>query len=179
MVCVNVWVVGVTMTQFDYMASFHKGHKYNEYVAKVLQTFGVPNVSVPEMWDASNAQERLDKTLNEKDVLVDGLILEVKSRNLSFRSSYDFPYDQVMVDTVSGFDAKVVKPWAYVIVSQITEGMFVIPTATKQYWTIRSYHDVDRDIQDRFYMTSKRHCRPFVEMVDLLLERAHERTNQM
>jgi hypothetical protein len=84
-----------------------------------------------------------------------------------------------MVDTVSGFDAKVVKPWAYVIVSQITEGMFVIPASTKQYWTIRSYHDVDRDIQDRFYMTSKRHCRPFVEMVDLLLERAHERTNQM
>jgi hypothetical protein len=55
----------------------------------------------------------------------------------------------------------------------------VIPTATKQYWTIRTYYDAQRDIEDRFYMTSKRHCRPFIEMVDLLLEKASGATIKM
>jgi hypothetical protein len=84
-----------------------------------------------------------------------------------------------MVDTVNGFDSKVVKPFAYVIISQITHHLFAIPVATKPNWTIRTYYDADRDHEDRFYMVQKRHCRPFVEMVDVLLERAHERTNQM
>ncbi len=36
-----------------------------------------------------------------------------------------------------------------------------------------------RDVEEQFYMVRKRHCRPFIEMVDILLERANERTNQM
>jgi hypothetical protein len=84
-----------------------------------------------------------------------------------------------MIDTVSGFDSKIIKPFAYVMISQITQGIFVIPTSTKYDWTIRTYWDADRQIEDQFYMVKKRHCRPFIEMIDVLLERANERTNQM
>ena len=167
------------MAKFNYETAMREGHGFNLYVADLLQTFGVPNVVVPEFSMAATYDERINKTLNEKDIVIDDLVLEIKSSSRSFRNADDFPHNPLIVDTVHGYDFKVIKPWAYVIISQITRGIFVIPTATKQYWTITTFYDAQRDIEDRFYMTSKRHCRPFLEMVDLLLERAHERTNQM
>jgi hypothetical protein len=167
------------MAKFNYETAMREGHGFNLYVADLLQTFGVPNVVVPEFSMAATYDERINKTLNEKDIVIDDLVLEIKSSSRSFRNADDFPHNPLIVDTVHGYDSKVIKPWAYVIISQITRGIFVIPTATKQYWTITTFYDAQRDIEERFYMTSKRHCRPFLEMVDLLLERAHERTNQM
>jgi hypothetical protein len=167
------------MAKFNYETAMREGHGFNLYIADLLQTFGVPNVVVPEFSMAATYDERINKTLNEKDIVIDDLVLEIKSSSRSFRNADDFPHNPLIVDTVHGYDSKVIKPWAYVIISQITRGIFVIPTATKQYWTITTFYDAQRDIEDRFYMTSKRHCRPFLEMVDLLLERAHERTNQM
>ena len=167
------------MAKFNYETAMREGHGFNLYVADLLQTFGVPNVVVPEFSMAATYDERINKTLNEKDIVIDDLVLEIKSSSRSFRNADDFPHNPLIVDTVHGYDSKVIKPWAYVIISQITRGIFVIPMATKQYWTITTFYDAQRDIEDRFYMTSKRHCRPFLEMVDLLLERAHERTNQM
>jgi hypothetical protein len=167
------------MAKFNYETAMREGHGFNLYVADLLQTFGVPNVIVPEFSMAATYDERINKTLNEKDIVIDDLVLEIKSSSRSFKNADDFPHNPLIVDTVHGYDSKVIKPWAYVIISQITRGIFVIPTATKQYWTITTFYDAQRDIEERFYMTSKRHCRPFLEMVDLLLERAHERTNQM
>lgn len=167
------------MSKFNYHKAMLEGHGYNLYVADLLSSYGIPGVEVPEFSMASNATEIKDKTMNEKDVIIDGLVLEIKSSSRTFRDVDDFPHNPLMVDTVNGFDSKVVKPFAYVIISQITHHLFAIPVATKPNWTIRTYYDADRDHEDRFYMVQKRHCRPFVEMVDVLLERAHERTNQM
>ena len=171
--------MGASMAKFNYETAMREGHGFNLYIADLLQTFGVPNVVVPEFSMAATYDERINKTLNEKDIVIDDLVLEIKSSSRSFRNADDFPHNPLIVDTVHGYDSKVIKPWAYVIISQITRGIFVIPTATKQYWTITTFYDAQRDIEDRFYMTSKRHCRPFLEMVDLLLERAQARTNQM
>ncbi len=171
--------MGASMAKFNYETAMREGHGFNLYVADLLQTFGVPNVVVPEFSMAATYDERINKTLNEKDIVIDDLVLEIKSSSRSFKNADDFPHNPLIVDTVHGYDSKVIKPWAYVIISQITRGIFVIPTATKQYWTITTFYDAQRDIEERFYMTSKRHCRPFLEMVDLLLERAHERTNQV
>ena len=169
--------MGASMAKFNYETAMREGHGFNLYVADLLQTFGVPNVVVPEFSMAATYDERINKTLIEKDIVIDDLVLEIKSSSRSFRNADDFPHNPLIVDTVHGYDSKVVKPWAYVIISQITRGIFVIPTSTKQYWTITTFYDAQRDIEDRFYMISKRHCRPFLEMVDLLLEKAHERTN--
>ena len=164
---------------FDYHKAMEDGHAYNHYVADLLWHFGVPGVSVPEFSIAKTSEEVLDKTKNEKDVLVDDLVIEVKASSRAFRNVEEFPYNPVIVDTVYGYDSKVIKPLVYIIVSQVTKGLFVIPTASKPDWTIRTYKDLDRNIEDRFYMTNKRHCRPFIEFVDLLLERADERANTM
>lgn len=156
-----------------------EGHGYNLYVADLLQHFGMPKVDVPEFTIATTHDEIRDKTLNEKDVIVDDLVLEVKSSSRSFQNVDDFPYNPVIVDTVNGFDSKIIKPFAYVMISQITQGIFVIPVSTKYDWTIQIFYDAQRDIEESFYMVRKRHCRPFIELVDVLLERANERTNQM
>ena len=167
------------MTKFDYYKAMREGHGYNLYVADLLQHFGVPQVDVPDFSIATTHDEIRDKTLHEKDVIVGDLVLEVKSSSRSFTNADDFPFNPVIIDTVSGFDSKIIKPFAYVMISQITQGIFVIPTSTKYDWTIEKYYDGYRKIEERFYLVKKRHCRPFIEMVDVLLERANERTNQM
>jgi hypothetical protein len=118
-------------------------------------------------------------TENEKDIIVDDLVIEVKSSSRSFKNADDFPFNPVIVDTVHGFDSKIIKPFAYVMISQITQAIFVIPVSTKYDWTVQTFYDAQRDIEEQFYLVRKRHCRPFIEMVDILLERANERTNQM
>ena len=164
---------------FDYMKAFHEGHAYNMYVADLLKHFGVPDVQVPEMWLAENAEQRMDKTINEKDVLVDDLVLEVKSRNLKFEDIESFPYEKILIDTVDGFDKKAIKPFAYVMVSQITGKMFAIAGASKEHWTIGEIHDPHRNVDYQAYFATKRHCRPFIDLVDILLERASGRATEV
>jgi hypothetical protein len=167
------------MSKFNYHKAMADGHGYNLYVADLLAEFGIPKVDVPEFTIATTHDEIKDKTLNEKDIVVDDLILEVKSSSRWFRDIDDFPHNPLIVDTVYGFDSKIIKPFAYVIISQKTHNLFVIPVATKYDWVVQEYYDAQRDITERFYMVQKRHCRPFIELVDILLERANERTNQM
>jgi len=167
------------MTKFDYHKAMAEGHGYNLYVADLLQHFGVPKVDVPAFTIATTHDEIKDMTKNEKDIIVDDLVLEVKSSSRAFTDVDDFPHNPLIVDTVYGFDTKIIKPFAYVIISQITHNIFVIPVATKYDWSIQEYYDSQREITEQFYMVKKRHCRPFIELVDILLERANERTNQM
>lgn len=164
---------------FDYIKSFQEGHAYNKKVGDILSNFGVPGVVVPD-WSMHKDQDELEnKTKNEKDVIVDGLVLEVKSRGFTFNTIDDFPYEKIIIDTVYGFDQKVIKPFAYVYVSQTTQNMFVVPVATKEQWTIGTIYDKQREIEIDCYFVTKRHCRPFIELVDVLLERASDRATEV
>ena len=104
---------------FDYHKAMEDGHAYNHYVADILRHFGVPGVVVPEFSIATTPEEITDKTKNEKDVLVDDLVIEVKASSRAFRNAEEFPYNPVIVDTVYGYDSKVIKPLVYIIVSQV------------------------------------------------------------
>ena len=103
---------------FDYHKAMAEGHEYNKYIGEMLRSYGVPNVDVPEFTIATTHDQIADKTKNEKDIMVDGLVIEVKSQSLTFTNADDFPYALVIVDTVYGFDQKIIKPFAYVFVSQ-------------------------------------------------------------
>ena len=139
----------------------------------------MPNVDVPEFSIATTHEKIADKTKNEKDIVVDQIVLEVKSRAISFDGADDFPHALVLVDTVYGFDQKIIKPFAYVYVSQVTKETFAIPVATRQFWTIATIFDHKRQIEVECYFVTKRHCRPMLELIDILLERAHERAGEM
>ena len=84
---------------FDYHKAMAEGHSYNNYVADLLRSFGVPNVDVPEFSIATTHDKIADKTKNEKDIVVDQLVLEVKSRAISFDGVDDFPHTLILVDT--------------------------------------------------------------------------------
>jgi len=164
---------------FDYVKSFKQGHAYNVWVGDLLKHFGVPNVEVPEWSMHKNHAELEEKTRNEKDILVDDLVLEVKSSRQTFEDIYDFPFEKIIVDTVSGFEKKTVKPFAYIHVSQGGDGIFVTPVATQPHWTIATVFDAQRQLDIECYFVTKRHCRPFLELVEVLLERAADRATEV
>ncbi len=164
---------------FDYHKAMAEGHEYNKYIGEMLRSYGVPNVDVPEFTIATTHDQIADKTKNEKDIMVDGLVIEVKSQSLTFTNADDFPYAMIIVDTVYGFDQKIIKPFAYVFVSQTSKGMFAVPVSTRQFWTIGTVFDHKRQIEIECYFVTKRHCRPILELIDILLERAHERAGEM
>lgn len=106
-------------------------------------------------------------TATEKDIILDdsGECLEVKSRNIEFTELKDFPWGNIIVDTVSGYEAKLQKPYAYVMVSAQTKAMFGLLTSTKDKWTIKQLHDKYRGHDDNFYVVDIEHCIPWEELV--------------
>jgi len=73
-----------------------------------------------------------------------------------------------MVDTVSGYEQKLRKPLAYVIVSQRTDDLLVIPNHTYEYWTKETKYDPARNLTDTFYLCPKNLVKPFSYLVDYL-----------
>jgi hypothetical protein len=157
---------------FNYQTAFVEGEKYNRYVADLLIHFGVPKVKVPEFSESVE-----NPTALEKDIIVDDLVIEVKSRNLYFTDIYSFPYDKILVDTKHGYESKLIKPWAYVFISQKTLNCFALFTATDCLWETKEIYDPQRAVHYEALMASRRQCRPFLELVDLCLEYAADRTN--
>ena len=98
---------------FDYHKAMTEGHSFNEMVADRLKIEGI-GCTVPELELVSTKAEIKRMTENEKDIILDnGLVLEVKSRNLGFSEDPSlFWQKDIYVDTVSGYEAKITKPYA-------------------------------------------------------------------
>lgn len=153
---------------FNYHQAMKDGHAFNEIVAMRLKSEGIL-AKVPEFSFAKTKEEIKDYTLNDKDVIVGDNVIEVKSRNLTFGDDPNsFPYDELIIDTVSGYQAKNPKPIAYVMVSQNTGGMFIFPTAFSESWKIEKKYDRYRKHEDSFYLAPKAYGRPFSQLVEKL-----------
>ena len=124
-----------------YFAAFRVGHKINEYVASVLRE--------RQVW-AHCPPLRIRKSLDEidyytkkgKDVITRAGSLECKGRTVSFGwEPSSFPFPDQFVDTVESFDSKEEMPVAYVMVSQKTKGIVVLPVSTREQWTKKFVYD--------------------------------------
>jgi len=98
-----------------------------------------PQDSRPYGW---TSQKQFDIVLNHWGTMKAATV-EVKGRKQKFTSSPDsFPYDTVMVDAVAASDAKLHKPFAYVMVSTVavnpSRAMLVVPGWTRESWTASS-----------------------------------------
>ena len=151
---------------FDYVKSMTEGHKYGEIVADRLRLNGI-RCTVPELYIVQSPEEIPHMTATEKDIILDdsGDCLEVKSRNIHFTELDDFPWGNIIVDTVSGYEAKLQTPYAYVMVSKETNGMFGLLSSTKDKWKTKQLHDKWRGHDDNFYLVSTKHCIPWEELV--------------
>ena len=151
---------------FDYHAAMTEGHSYNEIVAERLRKEGI-GCSVPELELVSTSEEIKRMTENEKDIIRDnGLVLEVKSRGIGFSEDPTLYWQRdLYVDTVSGYEAKKVKPYAYVMVSQKSGNMIVVHSNTKEHWFKKTVTDPYRKITDVFYKVEKRHITTWDDLV--------------
>lgn len=154
---------------FDYHAAMTEGHSYNEVVAQRLRSEGI-NCEVPELELVSTSEEIRRMTENEKDIILDnGLVLEVKSRNIGFSEDPSlFWQKDIYVDTVSGYEAKKVKPYAYVMVSQKSGNMIVVHGDTKEHWFKKTVTDPYRKVTDVFYKIEKKHLNTWDSLIDRL-----------
>ena len=166
----------VGIVQFDYHAAFREGGRFAEIVAARLQADGV-NCFAPPIQIARTQQEREHMTMFETDIVFDWLKqgLEVKSSSRIFGDvAGEYPFDTLFVDTVSGFDAKVVKPVAYIFVSQKGGGMLCLSPKTKPDWKIVDAFDSKRQINDCFYSVHKSKLQTYASLVRWLAQKQRE-----
>ncbi len=155
---------------FDYVGSFHIGGYWSKEVAKILNSRGV-RCEAPDVKIAKNSYEREEMTKFEKDIIFNWTdkCLEVKSSTREFTDDVlQYPFDSLFVDTVSGFDAKVDKPLAYVLISQKTRGIVCISPKTYDQWRKVNTFDNKRQIMEWFYSAPKSVLRSFDELVAYL-----------
>ena len=164
--------------RFDYHKAMTEGHSFNELVAERLRSEGI-GCTVPELELVSSRAEIQRMTESEKDIILDnGLILEVKSRNLGFSEDPSlFWQKDIYVDTVSGYEAKLVKPYAYVMVSQKSGNMIVVHGKTKDKWFKKTVTDPYRKVTDSFYKIEKAHITSWSSLIMDIKE--HDGTLQL
>lgn len=126
-----------------------EGRRWEEHVKKRIERWGHP-VHLPELSVRASIEEATEY-LNQIDLTIYGRVFEVKSRKLRFTSPDDFPYDDIMVDTVRGYMGKDPGPAAYICVSQETGRMICLDCSTFPEWKQVSTRDRVRNIEDSFY----------------------------
>lgn len=153
-----------------FFSELAKGNKWATYVADHINAAGVESYT-PEGKVRKDVSEILEFSLNEKDILfksMDGH-LEVKSRGLTFGKTFeDYPYETAFVDTLDGWNKKVEKPLAVVLVSQKTSEMLVVPVSTEQHWGTTSSYDRVRGIHETWLVVHKTHLRPIGDLISWL-----------
>jgi hypothetical protein len=150
-------------------AELRRGHRWAEHVASAIRSRGLA-VEVTPMELRADIDDR-HRFEDEHDLMVGSrrpVRIDVKSRGIKFTSVADYPYPTAFVDTASGWNAKVHKPVAIVLVSQITSGMLVVPRSTESTWRIRELRDRFRKIDDVFLEVRTEHLRPFDDLVECL-----------
>jgi hypothetical protein len=154
-----------------FFKELREGYEWQKLVATYFQVSGL-DVQMPELTFRVSFEEA-GEYIDTKDLIVNGHIIEVKSRREHFTSAKDFPYHTAFVDTVAGYDAKITKPLAYVMISRETKAMLCLPSFNKpDYWTIENRFDRVRKINENFYMAPKNKLRNLENLVQQIKNRS-------
>jgi len=132
-----------------------KGILWQLYVAERFRQLGCDVDHMDISLKAGPVTDR-ERFINSKDLIVNGQVIEVKSRNQAFTCADDFPFSTLFIDTKDGFDKKVDKPVLYVCVSQNTGGMCALNVAdTYKHWVVEKTWDSVRKIKLTAYACRK------------------------
>lgn len=143
------------------------GNRWANHVANVLNDNGVPCYAT-KMVFRDSISEIEDFSKFDKDVVLTNPSghVEVKSRNLSFGSTFDsYPYETAFVDTLDGWNKKEEKPLAVLLVSQKTSEILVIPTTSETSWGQETKYDRVRNIWETWITVHKTHLRPLSDFI--------------
>jgi hypothetical protein len=136
-----------------FAAEFAKGYGWQMFLGGICTAHGL-HVETPPFRLREHISERRDFK-DEGDLIVEGYVIEVKSRDLYFTCASDFPYDTIFVDTVRNWAEKKVKSLAYACASQKTHAVIVTQGWDPQFWGQDVQFDNVRKIHDTFYTAKK------------------------
>ena len=146
-------------------ARMASGHSWNQRVGDYLREQGIP-CEVPDLQYATTEEEIARFSAEEKDIILwDGSVLEVKSQSREFTSEpSQYPWDDFIVDTI-GYYLKLVKPIAYVFVSQPTGAMLALNTNTEASWWEQTKTDGRDGIPSKSLISSKANLRTMAALI--------------
>jgi hypothetical protein len=131
----------VSWNDEDYRRAFQEGHTRNLFVAGLLLSWGVW-VKCPTLRFATDHSEIARFTRFEQDLLTSAGVIEVKGQGRSFSGNpAEFPYESQIVDTVESWDGKEAQPFAYIFLSNVTQGCLVLPTKSRPRWRVETKFD--------------------------------------
>lgn len=143
-----------------------QGHAWQTLPATFLSLQGF-QVEIPSLKIRSSIVEA-SNWKNDIDLYVNGIPLEIKSRNEEFTSPESFPFATTFVDTCAGYDAKEKKPFAYIMVSRPTGAMLALQGNKPTKWIREQRFDRTRRIKDWFYLAPKEQLHPMSRIVTAL-----------
>lgn len=123
------------------------GREREAYVAYRLIARGLA-VSVPALRIRPSFELRREFR-DDRDMVVSGMEVEIKSTRFGFTNPQDFKFDPCFVDTEEKIVAKG-PPFAFLIVSQVTGAIMAIPGKTRDRWVVIDGRDHDRGIDVRW-----------------------------
>lgn len=136
----------------NFVADLRKSDEATEVVARWIRwTMGYA-VTVNPIFIRDDPG-RADDFADGGDMLI-SRVVEVKRREIDFNSASSFPFEDVIVDKVSTFDAKPSSPWKYFIVNRAMTGAFVVDVnKTLLFWKKRDVWSEKRGRTCAYY-----HC---------------------
>ena len=146
-----------------------KGYLWQLYVAEQFRQLGAKTVDCPPLAPYKGWKHSKEHA-NSADIVVNGHIIEVKSRDLVFTSAEDFPFDTVAVETKQGFEAKTDKPVMYVTVCQHNGALIALDVAkTRDEWEVKRRFDTKRRIAVVSFDCRRELWENFAECADRLV----------
>lgn len=137
-----------------FLSELRIGYQWQLKVGQMLSDLGF-TVSIDPLTIAQSEEETREFTKNDKDLLVNGKYLEVKTRSITFTTPDSFPYPTAILETVQGWQAKATKPFAILLVSRPTGRVLVVDGATQPDWTINRDFDSRRKVSFTNYHADK------------------------
>jgi len=109
---------------------------------------------------------RREYSENEEDIIIgkNKILCECKSRDLNFLDVLSFPFPDIFIDTIHGYEKKKNKPAYTFCISQKTKAIIYLDTSpeNKHKWQKKSIFDKKRGISETNYCASKNLWKDFV-----------------
>lgn len=126
------------------------------------------DVQMPNLEIRDDSIKNAAPFFNSKDLFVNNMRIEIKSRKEKFTSPDSFPYDTAMVDTVKKFTGRTDKPVAYVMISRDTGSMLWVDSTRYKEWDIIERFDNTRKFREKFFVVDKSKLLPMNLLVSAL-----------
>lgn len=135
-------------TDPTFLADLKKSDEAVQDALKWLHRQGYKARALP-VNENQSIKERISH-VDTGDIKIESRI-EVKERNLDFRTAKDFPYDTIIVDVCHTWDNSRPKPAAYLIFNKSHDAMFIVYGHTYDKWTKLTKYDTRVKRERCFY----------------------------